>query len=172
MIFTKEARIVSSKWKEKLFFILSCAIFFLLIGCKKENEAEINNNIQTKQDSLSQSQERRETNKVVVQEDFYGFIEMFSKKRAFQLERVQFPLSIQVLDDDFELQEIVITQEKYTFLNFILPDDFLEYKQNIFIDSKNAKIEQRGLNNGYMIDYFFENKNGKWYLKSWIDASP
>ncbi|WP_165395985.1 DUF4348 domain-containing protein [Flavobacterium sp. J27] len=162
---------VSFKWMKQLFFILICATFFLL-GCKKENEGKINNNIQTKQDSLSQSQERKEINKIIVQEDFYDFIAMFSKKRAFQLERVQFPLAIQVLDDDFELQEIAITQEKYTFLNFILPDDFLEYKQNIFIDAKHAKIEQRGLNNGYMIDYFFENKNGKWYLQSWIDASP
>ncbi|MCO6164125.1 DUF4348 domain-containing protein [Flavobacterium sp. NRK F7] len=170
MILTKSARAVSSIWMKGLFFIGIGISFFLLIGCKKETTENLNTKLQKNQDSLIQSQQKNESK--VVQEDFHDFIEMFSQKREFQLERVQFPLPIQVLDDNFELQEIPVNQEKYTFLNFILPDDFLEYKQNIFIDSKNAKIEQRGLNNGYMIDYFFENKNGKWYLKSWIDASP
>jgi hypothetical protein len=32
-------------------------------------------------------------------------------------------------------------------------------------------IEIRGIDNGIIMDFFFEKKNGKWILVTWIDSS-
>ena len=91
----------------------------------------------------------------------------------FQEERVDFPLVIQHLDTngDFELVELEIKKEDYSFLNFMQPEEHLDYKQNFIINDNEAIVENRGVGNGIMIDYFFKKEHGILKLKTWIDRS-
>lgn len=161
---------VLSKLMKQFVFAISVIIVFLSISCKKENAKEENKAIEIKKDSIKEEVFLTDESKKQ-EEDFSYFIEKFSKDSVFQRSRVNFPIKIQLLDDDFELVEFIVEKEDYFTLNFIYPDDFIEFKQKIILHQNKATIEVRGTANGIMIDYFFEKIEGKWKLKTWIDSS-
>ena len=136
--------------KNFFFFIL---IIFNVIGCKNER------------------QEAEKTN-----ENFNVFIEKFSSDSLFQISRVNFPLKVKELDDDYESVEKKINKNEYRKLDLRYNDSFAKrdlskYTQNIKLEKNKAIIEIRGIDNGIMTDIYFEKHNGKWNLISWDDSS-
>ncbi len=145
-----------------------CSYFFLLIitlnSCKKGilvNESPL-------------KKENIESN--LSNEDFNDFLEKFSKDSVFQLSRIDFPLKVSELNDDYQVVETIVRKEDYSIFNFsvnkageIKKTD--TYFQNEIVSRNYAKLEIRGIDNGIYLDIFFERVEGKWKLKTWTDSS-
>ena len=128
-------------------------IIFNVIGCKNE---------------------RKEAEKI--DENFGVFIEKFSRDSLFQISRVNFPLNVKELDDDYESVEKKIYKKEYRKLDLRYNETFAKrdlskYKKRIILEKNKAIIEISGIDNGIMTDIYFEKKNGKWNLISWDDSS-
>ncbi|KAF2510611.1 DUF4348 domain-containing protein [Flavobacterium foetidum] len=104
-------------------------------------------------------------------EDFNVFFKKFNGDPKFQVSRVIFPLKYQMNNDDFELSDYTMSKESYKILKLDNKADETHLKRTVSIKKNKATIQQRGLNNGIYIDYIFELKDDKWFLKTWIDQS-
>lgn len=102
-------------------------------------------------------------------EVFSSFFEKFNNDKNFQLSRINFPLTVKLNNDDFELVDYTITKEKHIILKLNLKE--AEYKQKTVLKNSTVIIQQRGINNGIFIDYIFEKRKGLWFLKTWVDQS-
>ncbi|NHN26259.1 DUF4348 domain-containing protein [Flavobacterium jejuense] len=169
MINNFKNKTVLSRLTKQFVFVMSFFTYFLTISCKNENVKEAVKETETKNKSNIEVEYKEVEPKI--EEEFSNFIEKFSKDSIFQISRIHFPLTIQLLDDDFELVDFSIVKGDYLMLTFMYPSDFVEFKQKTVVDENDAFIEVRGTGNGIMIDYFFEKINGKWQLKTWVDKS-
>lgn len=106
---------------------------------------------------------------VVKEEIFSSFLKKFQENEEFQLSRVNFPLTVKMNNDDFELVDYVIAKKDYKMVK--LNDKGSQYQQNDIPKNSTIIIKQRGKDNGIFIDYVFINKKGLWYLKTWVDMS-
>lgn len=106
---------------------------------------------------------------VVKEEIFSSFLKKFKENEEFQLSRVNFPLTVKMNNDDFELVDYVIAKKDYKMVK--LNDKGSQYQQNDIPKNSTIIIKQRGKDNGIFIDYVFINKKGLWYLKTWVDMS-
>lgn len=112
-------------------------------------------------------------------EDFNSFLEDFNHKPTFQRQRILFPIEATLLDpSDYGMQTIKenIDYQDWLLLDFTYDSTYLtrqmdKYKQRIVIYNDSALIEQRGVDNGIFANYLFTKKEGKWFLKSFIDVS-
>ncbi|MCV2485028.1 DUF4348 domain-containing protein [Flavobacterium sp. SH_e] len=104
-------------------------------------------------------------------EDFNTFFKKFNADKKFQISRVVFPLKYKMNNDDFELTDYTMTKEKYKTLNLNNKGDEKYLKRTISVKKNKATLQQRGLDNGIYIDYIFELKDNKWFLKTWVDES-
>ena len=107
----------------------------------------------------------------IASEDFNDFFKKFKSDSKFQVSRVLFPLKYQMNNDDFELADYTISKDKYKVLKLNNKADEKYLKRIISINKQKATLQQRGLDNGIYIDYIFELKDNKWFLKTWIDQS-
>lgn len=115
----------------------------------------------------------------VNEEDFATFLENFNTKPTFQRQRVLFPVEATLLDPSQYGMEAV--KEKIGYQDWILLDFSYDstyttrqldsYEQRIRLYNDSSIIEQRGIDNGIFSNYVFTKKEGKWYLKSFIDVS-
>ncbi|MDN3673353.1 DUF4348 domain-containing protein [Flavobacterium branchiarum] len=105
------------------------------------------------------------------QEDFNDFFRLFNKDSDFQSSRIKFPLKVKINNDDFELVDYVIHKKEYSTINLVKKPEERDYKQQIILKKDTVVIEQRGINNGIFIDYYFKRVNGKWQLATWVDVS-
>lgn len=168
----KNKTVLSGLMKQFLFGISGILCFFS-ISCKNDSQKEIIEVNDVAKDTIDIVETKQVIEAERVEEDFLTFLEKFSKNHLFQEERVDFPLTIQHLDvnGDFELVKLEIKREDYSFLNFMRPEEHLDYKQNFVINDNEAIVENRGVGNGIMIDYYFKKEHGIWKLKTWIDRS-
>ena len=109
-------------------------------------------------------------------EDFKVFLEKFSRDSLFQISRVNFPLTVKELDDDYESFEKKIEKNEYQKMDLRYHDsiskrELNKYTQQIKLNKNKATIEIRGIDNGIMTDIYFEKHDGKWILVSWNDSS-
>ncbi len=104
-------------------------------------------------------------------EDFDTFFKQFNSDKKFQVTRAIFPLKYKMNNDDLELTDYAMTKEKYKPLNLNNKADEKYLKRTLVVKKTKATLEQRGLNNGVYIDYIFELKDNKWFLKTWVDQS-
>lgn len=104
-------------------------------------------------------------------EDFNTFFKKFNADPKFQISRVVFPLKYKMNNDDLELTNYTVTKEKYKTLNLNNKADEKYLKSTLSIKKNTATLQQRGLDNGIYVDYIFELKDNKWFLKTWIDES-
>lgn len=110
-------------------------------------------------------------NTKTVPEDFNTFFSKFNTDSKFQISRVIFPLKYKANNEDFELTDYTMTKEKYKVLNLNRKADEKYLKRTILIKKNKVTLEERGLDNGIYIDYVFELKDGKWFLKTFVDQS-
>lgn len=104
-------------------------------------------------------------------EDFNTFFSKFNADPKFQVSRVIFPVKYKMNNEDFELTDYTLTKEKYKVLNLNRKSDEKYLKRTLLIKKNKTTLEQRGLDNGIYVDYIFELKDGKWFLKTWVDQS-
>ncbi len=110
-------------------------------------------------------------NTKTVPEDFNTFFSKFNADSKFQISRVIFPLKYKANNEDFELTDYTMTKEKYKVLNLNRKADEKYLKRTMLIKKNRVTLEERGLDNGIYIDYVFELKDGKWFLKTFVDQS-
>lgn len=108
--------------------------------------------------------------------EFETFIDYFNKDSLFQISRIDFPLKVKELNDDFELAEQLIQKLDFKKIDFSYDKSKANkmvdnYKQNIKVKGNKAVTELRGIDNGIIADYYFEKEKGKWMLKTWINSS-
>jgi hypothetical protein len=142
-----------------------------LFSCKKENQKK---DIESKLINNDVIENNNDANQTYSDEVFINFLEKFSKNLNFQLERVVFPMEIEVLDNDYNTIKELITKEDFSTLNFIhsdLQEGTNRYTQTIEYQENKAVIVCRGIDNGIYIDFYYEKRSGKWYLITWIDSS-
>ena len=155
--------------KKKIFmkfiiFSYFCLFIILLNSCKKDvflNESSLN-------------KENIESN--LINEDFNDFLEKFSKDSIFQLSRIDFPLRVSELNDDYQVIETLVQKEDYLIFDFSINNvgpvkKTDNYFQKVIVNEKDAKLEIRGIDNGIYLDIFFERIEGKWKLKTWKDST-
>jgi hypothetical protein len=147
----------------------SCALIIAFAACNTESgKTEV-----TQSEPISAVQ--RDIDKV--DRDFNLFVEKFSEDSAFQLDRTSFPLRIKQYDIDNDKDTILYRQrsafEMMDFRKKKSDGRYDQWKQEIVMDKNQtkARIEIRGIENGIMVDYYFEKKDGKWMLVNIDDAS-
>ena len=112
---------------------------------------------------------------LIIDNDFNTFIEYFSKDSLFQISRVKLPLKVKQFDSEKDNYQI----KYFGKSNFIKMDfrikkskgDFDQWKQDIKIEKNKATIEITGIDNGIIVLYYFEKRNGKWTLIEVEDSS-
>lgn len=158
----------------KIILKISFVILLLLhISCKKTAALEDNIilNDEPKKIITTEEKESEFTTDKRIQEDFNHFFKLFNHDTVFQISRINFPLKVKINNDDLELVDYVIPKKKYTTIDLDKKPEERDYKQQIILKKNKAVIQQRGLNNGIFIDYYFEKIDGKWQLVTWIDVS-
>jgi hypothetical protein len=137
----------------------------LFIGCTSDKKQESNH-----------SDSNTTVNKLPINVDqhFETFIKYFSSDSLFQVSRIDFPLKGKELDEEDE-KEIIINKSAFRKLDF--NKDFKNsngtdrYELKMKVNGNKATVETRGIDNGIYIDTYFEKKDGKWKLVSWVNSS-
>ncbi|MFM9948680.1 MAG: DUF4348 domain-containing protein [Saprospiraceae bacterium] len=111
-----------------------------------------------------------------VDANFETFLSYFNKDSVFQISRIDFPFKIKENDSDYKPVERIIQKSEWRKIDFSYDEssantEFDRYEQKNVVDGDKAVIEVRGIENGIMVDVYFEKKNGKWKLLTWVDSS-
>ena len=112
-----------------------------------------------------------------VDNHFDVFIEQFSRDTAFQLKRIKFPLRIKQYDIENDKDTIIYkSRSVFEMMDFRKKKSLSsldQWKQEIILYKSQSKatIEIRGIENGIMVDYYFEKSDGKWMLVGIDDSS-
>lgn len=114
--------------------------------------------------------------KETVDNNFNDFIEKFSTDTTFQISRIKFPLKIQWYDvSNFKDTLIYKDRSGFKMMDFRKKPKSQNdnWEQKIVVDKNNttATIEIRGIENGLVVDYFFEKINAAWMLIEIHDSS-
>lgn len=146
---------------------LSFLFVFLLVGCTgvaKENTTDVQ---ETAEIEIAQNKN----------EDFERFLDNFSTKRTFQLERIIFPIT--VLTPDADKIALAPTEEKIEKMDWELLDltydstyttrDFDKYTQTVNFRKDTAHVALRGIDNGIYADYYFKLIDGEWFLVTLVE---
>ena len=146
--------------------------FALLISCT-ESKVKISSTSTEMDSGPSTGESKIPTN---IDDDFNIFLSYFNKDSIFQISRIVFPLKVQELEleDPSEMTDKVYYKKDHKNLDFT-PKKFEtnidNYTQHIRLEKNKSTIEIRGIDNGIIMDFFFEKRDGKWMLTSWTDSS-
>lgn len=146
-------------------FILLMAIFSLT-SCSGNGKGSQKQNVKDIELVQNNSAQQKEY------EDFYEFLDYFSTKRTFQLERIIFPIMVSA--PDASQIALAPTEEKIEKMDWELLDltydstyttrDFDKYTQTVNFRKDTAHVALRGIDNGIYADYYFKLIDGEWYL--------
>ena len=148
---------------------VNCLLFLLLTACSNNPKKESPQLSQELPISVSATDD--------VEKDFTLFLEKFSKDSAFQRSRTKLPLIVKLYDLENDQDTILFKQSsEYAMMDFRSkkPDPIHDqWKQTIVLDKggNKATIEIRGIENGIMVDYYFEKIDGQWMLVGVNDSS-
>jgi hypothetical protein len=117
------------------------------------------------------------TSKESIDSNFNLFIDKFSADSSFQLSRTKFPLKIKWYDIENDNDSLFYKNKS----NFEIVDFRQkkskgvedQWEQKIVLNTNNtlATIEIHGIDNGILVNYFFEKVNGAWILIAIEDIS-
>ncbi len=140
-------------------------------GCFSDNQQSDSNNLNKISTNIDDSKKRNDNS--IKDEDFKTFLNKFSTDEAFQISRIDFPLKVRTIGENSELDDEIMTKEEWRQINFTYDPNnpSNEYEQRIIIYGDKATIECIGIDNGIMVEYYFERKNGIWLLVTLTDAS-
>lgn len=157
------------KINSTLFSVLTFFIIVFFVSCSNSASKDKEDDNQTEYINNTSSDS----------EDFKTFLESFNRMPTFQRQRVLFPLEATVLDpSEYGMSTIKerIDYQDWFLLDFSYDSTYRtrqmdRYDQNIRLYNDSALIEHRGIDNGIYANYLFIKDDGKWYLKSFTDAS-
>jgi hypothetical protein len=108
-------------------------------------------------------------------ENFYSFLSSFCQDSIFQKQRVQFPIKITTLNDDFEPVNITITEKEWKFTGFYFNSDKLAVIYYDFLrtfkDTDVRILNTRGNGNGISATIKFQKIGNKWFMTRLNDQS-
>ncbi len=108
---------------------------------------------------------------------FNLFFEKFATDSIFQYSSVNFHITYYSYDIEDKLTEIVINQSEWYFIDFSKDEVARNNKVDAYeiiveeLDNGQVIYVRRGIDNGILIQYFFEYKGIKWGLFKIIDRS-
>ncbi|MPL94428.1 hypothetical protein SDC9_40581 [bioreactor metagenome] len=131
---------------------------------KMENEQWFLLKIEIKQDSVDQNNE-----------DFISFLGEFCKDSIFQTQRINFPLDMTFLDNDYNEVKENWNQEQWKFSRFYYDCDsiailYYDSHRN-FKDTDYRILIINGVENGINAQFTFERIEGKWFMTKYEDYS-
>lgn len=144
------------------------SLLFLACSSKLKNEAVD----ESKNDLLVEKSKTPDN----VDDDFKIFLSYFNKDSIFQISRIRFPVPYKELElsDSSDLVNKIYEKKNHHHFDFSLQKSektIEQYKEEMRINKNEAVIEVRGIDNGFIMDYFFQKINGRWMLITWIDSS-
>ena len=151
------------------FLLLS--ILLALTSCSSANNSN-ENRVVAKESGESEVARASE-----IQDDsFDAFLFKFSKNREFQLSRIEFPLTVKLLDIVDEEEVIRIAKgewEHFDLLDTIGIENrkIDAFYQTVETTDSTATLLRRGIDNGIRINYKFIIKEGQWYLTEIFNSS-
>jgi hypothetical protein len=111
-------------------------------------------------------------------EDFKTFLDKFKTDSIFQHSRISFPLTYESIGDLDESENIVnkIDSKDWRYLSLKYDESFATreidaYTEKFVLEKNLARLLYQGVDNGINVEFIFELKNNKWYLKRWNDFS-
>ncbi|MBZ4035209.1 DUF4348 domain-containing protein [Flavobacterium sp. 17A] len=110
-----------------------------------------------------------QTKPVVADENFTTFLKKFNSDKNFHLSRINFPITVKLLNDDFELVNYTIAKSDYKQIQ--LNDKGSTYQYKNIPKNNTYIIKRKGIDNGILAEYIFEKRKRIWYLKTYIDES-
>jgi hypothetical protein len=117
------------------------------------------------------------SNKSAPDQDFKVFLEQISEDSLLQKKRIAWPLKVVYLgldnepDSSFYLQERDFSYMDFRIKNRNTTTDSWVQKIEIAPNYSTAKVLFTGIDNGILVEYFFEKKPNGWVLVSLKDAS-
>lgn len=156
----------------QIVFYLSVFIsMFLLQSCLSTTPSEDSfNNVST----ISYSNDNSGSPELLYDfsnnETFGSFIQKFSLDSLFQIRRIQFPLKVNLLNED--LGEIQSWKEEKNWRRLVI-EETEDYSMTFYTNRKGEEgfVEFRGIENGIAITYNFKLQEGEWYLVEMTDLS-
>ena len=152
-------------------------IFILLVVVFSLTSCSGNGKDSQKQDVKDAEIAQNNSIKQKEYEDFYEFLEYFSTKRTFQLERIIFPITVSA--PDASQIALAPTEEKIEKMDWELLDltydstyttrDFDKYTQSVNFRKDTAHVALRGIDHGIYADYYFKLINGEWFLVTLVE---
>jgi hypothetical protein len=108
-------------------------------------------------------------------EDFYLFLSRFCTDSVFQKQRIQFPLDVKCLDDDYNEKQEKRIEDKWRFRGFYYECDsiatlFYDFNRT-FEDTDDRILEINGVENGVDIKCTFKRLKNHWVLIKLEDYS-
>lgn len=112
----------------------------------------------------------------VCEEDFYKFLDKFSKDSLFQKSRVVYPLPYSHPDDNGQLTQDSLTIETYLIQDFsedahAMQNEFDKYYIEIVYELNAIYYHVKGYDNDIAMEYYFKCTNGDWNLLKFSDYS-
>lgn len=108
-------------------------------------------------------------------EDFISFLGHFCKDSIFQKQRIEFPLNMTFLDNDYNEVKESWNQEQWQFTSFYYDCDsiaILYYDSNrSFKDTDYRILYINGVENGINAKFTFERIGSKWVMTKYEDYS-
>ncbi|PTB96464.1 hypothetical protein C9994_07270 [Marivirga lumbricoides] len=159
----------------KPFYLL--LIVFCILSCSSKNIsiqiADVSNKLDRGHTHLANTDSAALDNSDI---DFASFLKEFSSNKDFQLQRIDFPLKIILLDIEDQEEIQTISKEEWQHVNLldtanIETIDVDAYSQKIEVGESEAIIKLRGIDNGIRINYKFQQRKRRWYLIEILNAS-
>lgn len=151
-------------------YIIFFLAFILFIACGDTSKTSLNKQLGNENSNAIPTKE-------FIDSDFNLFIDKFSNDSTFQLSRTKFPLKIRWYDIDND-NDYIFYENKSNFeiIDFRKKkstgvDNQWEQKINLDTNNTSAIIEIKGIENGILVNYFFEKINGAWILTAIEDIS-
>lgn len=108
-------------------------------------------------------------------ENFYSFLGKFCKDSIFQKQRINYPLDMTTLDNDYNEKREYIKSDKWRFSSFYYGCDSISNLYNSFNPSFSTPNKRilliHGVENGINAQFTFKKISGKWLLVKYEDYS-
>ena len=160
-------------------YLLLLFVLIFLLHCSKQKQENKTDIIEIAKEPVKRQTKQPEISNIETHQkdsSFDSFLTKFSSKKEFQLNRINFPFKVRLLDIEGNEENITISKGEWQHINLldtagIEVREFDAYSQTTEIGTNVTIIRLRGIDNGISIDFTFERRNGRWYLTKKFDSS-
>lgn len=164
--------------KKNLLFLPFLLFVMLVVSCTQKGD-ERRSDSRAREVKSEAGLGLNDTTELYTAEEFDDFLQEFSVKESFQLNRIKFPIKAIVPDAEhvgMAPMEETIGRYEWEMLDLTYDSTYLtrpydQYYQVVRFQNDSAVVEIRGINNGIYADYYFELIDNQWYLVSLYEAS-